>query len=225
MAILVMGVEWRGSAEASETEEQLPHVAEVLRIPVSRITEIQLIKRSLDARQRRKRWLANYRIELDTGEEELLARGIHGVRAWTERDAERYGLFDRATIPRETWPADVRPIVVGAGPAGLFAALRLAETGAKVLLLERGQPVEDRVPTVNQGWRNKIPLNPESNVVFGEGGAGTFSDGKIYTRKRDGDLGYIFQRLVQFGADPEIQQASYAHLGTCLLYTSDAADE
>jgi len=214
VAILIMGVEWRGSAEEFDSALQAPNVAKQLGIPSDRITEIRLIKRSLDARQRRKRWLANYRIELDRGEEELLARGVHGVRRWTERDAERYGLFDRATIPRQTWPSNVRPIVVGAGPAGLFAALRLAETGAKVLLIERGEPVEDRVPTVNQGWRNKLPLNTESNVVFGEGGAGTFSDGKIYTRKRDGDLGYIFQRLVQFGADPEIQQASYAHLGT-----------
>ena len=172
MAILIMGVEWRGSAEEFDSALQAPNVAKQLGIPSDRITEIRLIKRSLDARQRRKRWLANYRIELDRGEEELLARGVHGVRRWTERDAERYGLFDRATIPRQTWPSNVRPIVVGAGPAGLFAALRLAETGAKVLLIERGEPVEDRVPTVNQGWRNKLPLNTESNVVFGEGSSG-----------------------------------------------------
>lgn len=214
MAILVMGVEWRGDADDQDASAQLPQVAKVLGLPVERVRTIQLIKRSLDARQKRKRWLANFKIELDQGEAELLGRGLHGVRAWTERDAERYGLFDRATIPRQTWPKGVRPIVVGAGPAGLFAALRLAETGAQVLLLERGQAVEDRVPTVNKSWRGKQPLNTESNVVFGEGGAGTFSDGKIYTRRRDGDLGYIFQRLVQFGADPEIQHASYAHLGT-----------
>jgi uncharacterized FAD-dependent dehydrogenase len=92
--------------------------------------------------------------------------------------------------------------------------LFLAESGAKVLLLDRGGPVEDRVPAVNRFWQRKEALNPENNLIFGEGGAGTFSDGKIYTRRRDGDLGYIFRRLVDFGADTSILQESYAHLGT-----------
>lgn len=213
VAILVMGVKWLGD-ESSPVEEQRSAVAAALGVEEERITALEVVKRSLDARQRAKRWVANYKVELSGDEAALLARGVKGARAWTLRDEERYGDFDRATIPRKAWPPDVRPIVVGAGPAGLFAALRLAEAGAKVLLIERGEPVEQRVPTVNMTWRNKRPLDPESNVVFGEGGAGTFSDGKIYTRRRDGDLGYVFQRLVSFGADPEIQTSAYAHLGT-----------
>ena len=103
--------------------------------------------------------------------------------------------------------------MVGAGPAGLFAALRLGEAGVPTLLLERGGPVEDRHQAVRRFWRHG-ELDPETNVVFGEGGAGAFSDGKIYTRRRDGELGWIFQRLVDLGADPEILEEGWAHLGT-----------
>jgi uncharacterized FAD-dependent dehydrogenase len=79
--------------------------------------------------------------------------------------------------------------------------------------LERGEATEARVGTVNGFWRGK-PLNPESNILFGEGGAGTFSDGKVYTRRRDGDLGWIFRQLVAAGAPASILDESYAHLGT-----------
>ena len=95
----------------------------------------------------------------------------------------------------------------------MFAALRLAEAGAPAILLERGQGVEGRHYAVRDFWRHGS-LNHDSNVVFGEGGAGAFSDGKIYTRRRDGDLGWIFRRLVAAGADREILAEGYAHLGT-----------
>ena len=116
------------------------------------------------------------------------------------------------TRPR-AWPAGVRPIVVGAGPAGLFAALRFGEAGIPAVLLERGGPVEERHHAVRAFWRH-AELDLDTNVVFGEGGAGAFSDGKIYTRRRDGELGWIFRRLVDFGADPEILEEGWAHLGT-----------
>ena len=103
--------------------------------------------------------------------------------------------------------------MIGAGPAGLFAALRLGEAGAPAILLERGGPVEERHHAVRRFWRHG-ELDPETNVVFGEGGAGAFSDGKIYTRRRDGELGWVFRRLVDMGADPEILEEGWAHLGT-----------
>ena len=202
MPILVSGVEWPGEDISDEDA-----VARHLGVPVR---SAQLVKKSLDARQRRKRWVANYKVEIDD------VAGVldrPGVRSWTERDELRFGLVDLADLPRQAWPSAIRPIVVGAGPAGLFAALRLAEAGAPVLLLDRGEAVEDRVKTVNEIWRG-APLNEESNVVFGEGGAGTFSDGKIYTRRRDGELGYIFRRLADFGADPAILMEGWGHLGT-----------
>ena len=183
--------------------------AAVLALPPERIRSAEVVRRGVDARAKSAVWRGNIKVELDDREAEVLASDVPGVRAWTERDeARRVGSFP---AHRRAWPT--RPIVVGAGPAGLFAALRLMEAGAPVLLLERGEPVETRVGTVAGFWRGK-PLNPDSNLLFGEGGAGTFSDGKVYTRRRDGDLGWIFRHLVDAGADASVLDESWAHLGT-----------
>ena len=183
--------------------------AAVLGLPEARVVSAEVVRRGLDARAKTALWRGNVRVVLDADEEAVLLRWIPGVRQWTERDEMR----KTGSIPvkQRSWPS--RPIVVGAGPAGLFAALRLVEAGSPVLLLERGEPVEARVGTVNAFWRGK-PLNPESNLLFGEGGAGTFSDGKVYTRRRDGDLGWIFRQLVEAGADASVLEESWAHLGT-----------
>ena len=141
----------------------------------------QLLRRTVDGRRRPPRWLANYLVELSSGEAEVLAKKCHGVREASDRDRSRFSTADPVSPPRPPWPSTVRPIVVGAGPAGLFAALRLAEAGAGAVLLERGDGVEQRHGAVRDFWRHRN-LNPDSNVVFGEGGAGAFSDGKIYTR-------------------------------------------
>ncbi|MDP2305067.1 MAG: hypothetical protein Q8P18_03485 [Pseudomonadota bacterium] len=185
-------------------------VAALLGVSVARITSIELLRRSLDARARPPAWRGTFKVELDAGEPELLARGIPGVRAFTARDElKRTG---DVPMPKGIgWRS--RPIVVGAGPAGIFAALRLGEAGAPAILLERGGAVDARVAAVNGYWRGK-PLDRENNILFGEGGAGTFSDGKIYTRRRDGELGYVFRQLVAAGADPAILQEAWAHLGT-----------
>lgn len=106
-----------------------------------------------------------------------------------------------------------RVTIVGSGPAGLFAALRLAEYGIAPLLLERGKPVEERVHDVDRFWRDGT-LNEESNVQFGEGGAGTFSDGKLTTRVKDPNCGYVLSRLVEFGAPEEIAWLAKPHVGT-----------
>jgi uncharacterized FAD-dependent dehydrogenase len=208
MPLLLAEVFWPGP-----DEDPIPTIAAHISVPAATVLEVQLLRRSVDARSRPPRWRANYRVVLASGEQAVLDRGIHGVRSYTERDQARYSVGDPPVVKRQSWPKRIRPIVIGAGPAGLFAALRLAEAGAPVILLERGDPVERRHYTVRDFWR-RAQLDPESNVVFGEGGAGAFSDGKIYTRRRDGDLGWIFRRLVQHGADPEILAEGWAHLGT-----------
>lgn len=208
MALLVSNVDWPG-----DEGDPRPALAVRLRVPEEDITGVHLVKKSLDARHRRQSWRAVYRVDIATDEDTVLAREPRSVRRWVARDAGRYGLDARGP-DRRAWPASIRPIVVGAGPAGLFAALYLAEAGADVVLIDRGGPTASRVKAVNGHWRRKLPLDPQNNIVFGEGGAGTFSDGKIYTRRRDGELGFIFRRLVDFGADPAILHEAWAHLGT-----------
>lgn len=106
-----------------------------------------------------------------------------------------------------------RPIVIGAGPAGLLAALELAKHGYRPLLLERGKPVAQRIDDVQRFWQ-RGEFDPNSNVQFGEGGAGTFSDGKLTTRVNDPVMGSILQDFVKAGAPQEILYEHKPHVGT-----------
>ena len=109
-----------------------------------------------------------------------------------------------------------RPIVVGCGPAGMFAALVLAEQGYKPILIERGENLYNRIKTVDEFFKGG-DLNAESNVMFGAGGAGTFSDGKLVTRINDPLGRYVIERLCDFGAPPDISYKAKPHVGTDLL--------
>ena len=104
-------------------------------------------------------------------------------------------------------------IIIGAGPAGLFAAYRLLERGIKSVLIEQGEPTERRVVSIAKFWR-KGNLNPHSNVGFGEGGAGLFSDGKLITRIKSKNIPYVMKSLVKFGAPPEIEYLANPHVGS-----------
>src|SRR5213075_1516037 len=105
-------------------------------------------------------------------------------------------------------------IIAGAGPAGLFAALRLIELGIKPIIIERGKDVKSRRRDL--AAINKLHVvNPDSNYCFGEGGAGTYSDGKLYTRStKRGDVNRILDILVSHGADPDISIDAHPHIGT-----------
>ncbi|MFC1542859.1 NAD(P)/FAD-dependent oxidoreductase, partial [Pseudomonadota bacterium] len=104
-------------------------------------------------------------------------------------------------------------VVVGSGPAGLFAALALIEAGMAVTLLERGKPVEKRMRDIGK-LRSRGELNPESNICFGEGGAGTYTDGKLYTRIKHPFVRWVLNEFVRFGADRDILINAHPHLGT-----------
>ncbi|MCB0419840.1 MAG: FAD-dependent monooxygenase, partial [Bdellovibrionales bacterium] len=104
-------------------------------------------------------------------------------------------------------------LIVGAGPAGLFAALNLAEQGIPCHLFDRGGTTQERIKEIAKYWRQG-ELNPESNVCFGEGGAGLFSDGKLITRIKSPHIPYVLDRLVQFGAPEEIRYFANPHVGS-----------
>lgn len=114
------------------------------------------------------------------------------------------------------WRSEHRPIVVGAGPAGLFAALILAYRGARPIVIERGEDVDKRMESVKRFWENG-ELDTESNVQFGEGGAGTFSDGKLNTGTRDKRQRKVLEEMVSAGAPEEILYKAKPHVGTDML--------
>lgn len=126
-------------------------------------------------------------------------------------DLTRYEFIPDGKVNTET-----RPVIVGMGPAGLFCALTLAEFGIKPIIIDRGRPVEKRVEDVENFWAGK-PLDEESNVQFGEGGAGTFSDGKLTCRKNDPRSRKVLETFVRFGAKSDILTDALPHIGTDIL--------
>src|SRR5699024_4274791 len=120
-------------------------------------------------------------------------------------------------LPDPISPPEIPPVVVGAGPGGLFAALVLAQAGLRPILLERGRPVEQRRADVERFWSGG-GLDETSNVQFGEGGAGSFSDGKLSTGTRDPRHRFILETLVSCGAPEDILIDAKPHVGTDYLY-------
>lgn len=180
---------------AYEPLRLLAHVSTVLNVDANRITSVTPLKRSIDARQRRV--MVNLEVLVTIDEPPV-------------DPTERLCVPDYHVLPDDTPQA----IVVGAGPAGLFAALRLIELGVRPVLLERGKDVDSRRPDMADISRKGI-VNPDSNYCFGEGGAGAFSDGKLYTRsKKRGSVDKILSILVAHGASPEIMADAHPHIGS-----------
>lgn len=154
------------------------------------------------------------RLKPDWQTADLAAAIERRLRAFFESRRDDGG--DAAGTPAWNRTASVqRPVVVGAGPCGLFAALTLAEAGLRPILLEQGEPVERRAGSVRRYWRaGAAALNPHSNVQFGEGGAGTFSDGKLNTGTRSPWHRMVLETFVQYGAPPEILYDAQPHIGT-----------
>jgi uncharacterized FAD-dependent dehydrogenase len=181
-------------------------LAKALAIHRDLIHDIHVVRRSLDARKGRRapRWVFTLDIEAE-GRPQRIPPGV--------RTGPVPEPGPRPSVPARKDLEGKETIVVGTGPAGLFAALALSSRGALVTVLEQGPPLRDRVGAVAALWRSG-QLHPDANVQFGEGGAGTFSDGKLMTRVRDPLVRDVLAAFVEAGAPAHIQEDGHPHLGT-----------
>ncbi|MCO6472486.1 MAG: FAD-binding protein [Melioribacteraceae bacterium] len=172
------------------TSAHISSAANIINIPQKRILEIKILKRSIDARQR-----PIYRLK---------------VRVFIDK-VEHDNPFERTTYMVRK---DQKTAIIGFGPAGMFAALKLLESGLKPVIFERGKDVQSRRRDIRNLMRDHL-VNPDSNYCFGEGGAGAYSDGKLYTRSlKRGSVNEILRALVEHGASEEILIDAHPHIGS-----------
>jgi uncharacterized FAD-dependent dehydrogenase len=198
------------------SQELRAKAASVLGLPLSAIKQFEIIRRSLDARKKPDiLFIYTVALTINKGMETQILRRHHKAFI-SEADYPIYK-FPCERITQNISEGN-RPVIIGTGPAGLFCGYFLAKQGYKPILLEQGQDVDSRTMDVERFWEGS-ELNPNSNVAFGEGGAGTFSDGKLNTLVKDksGRNRTVLQTFVDFGADGEILYDAKPHLGTDVL--------
>lgn len=199
----------------NHTEEDLQKaIRKELRLLPATEFQYTIEKRSIDARKKQEiHYVYVILVQLSAAEERSVVQKSHGKVQTVMQTGYQY-------VPEGTKPLTHRPVIIGAGPAGLFCAYFLAMHGYRPLIVERGEPVEERQRKVEQFWSTGV-LDTESNVQFGEGGAGTFSDGKLNTMVKDpsGRIKKVLELFVQYGAPEEILYLNKPHIGTDLLRT------
>lgn len=206
--------------QISQLKLKIPHseedlckkIVKILRIRETELLSFRILKRSLDARRKPELFYV-YTVEAEVKQEQNLIKRNRDKNVIQKKDKHSYQY-----ITDGTQALKYRPVVVGSGPAGLFCAYSLALRGYCPILLERGEAVEDRMKDVENFWKGGR-LNLCSNVQFGEGGAGTFSDGKLNTLVHDtyGRGMEVLQTFVKFGAPKQILYDNKPHIGTDIL--------
>lgn len=176
-------------------------VAKKIGVSEKEILEFKIYKKSIDARKKTNIFYdCTIDVELNSKKKFKDAKKVENIEY---------------TFPKAL-PRGDRPVIIGSGPAGLFAALMLSENGHKPIVFERGEDVDKRQKSVEEFKKNRI-LNPESNIQFGEGGAGTFSDGKLTTGIKNPRCREVLKTFVKYGAPEEILYSSKPHIGTDIL--------
>lgn len=190
-------------------EELKARTAKKIRVREEEIKAFKIVKESIDARKKNSIKI-NYSVEIVCDNENKI------VTRAKDKDVKIQEKNQAAEFKLGSEKMNERPIIVGMGPAGLFAGLLMAQKGYRPLIIERGEDVDKRTDSINRFWKGR-ELNPQSNVQFGEGGAGTFSDGKLTTRIKDTRCDYVLEELVKAGAPEEIAYMGKPHIGTDIL--------
>lgn len=180
-------------------------ICDMLNIRVEDLVSWHIFKKSIDARKNEVFYIYSVNIEVKDQKKKMSRIRNKNIQEILQPSGIQLGQYR----------SEKRPIIVGSGPTGLFCALMLAKCGAKPLILERGKKIEDRISDVDIFWKEGV-LNADSNIQFGEGGAGTFSDGKLNTliKDKEGRGRFVLEEMVKAGAPKEILYLNKPHVGT-----------
>ncbi|MDD7326738.1 MAG: FAD-dependent oxidoreductase [Lachnospiraceae bacterium] len=207
MSIRIDNIRIRPQDDGQDT--LIREAAKRLHVSPERIERLTILKKSIDARKKPEVLLL-YQVAVSVSSNEQKLLNDHHIKNIAKYEKKSYQLVHGPGLSQGS-----RPVIVGLGPAGLFAGLVLAEAGLCPLIIERGKPASERREDVEEFFRTGV-LVPDSNVQFGEGGAGTFSDGKLNTGVHDknGRNRFVLETFVKYGAPPEILYEAKPHIGT-----------